>query len=101
VLDLYKSPYQDVGLERAKIGDIWEIGPASVRKLEKIGVKTALQFKRCELRWFKKNFTVVGSRTLLELNGFRCFPLELAPPPKKSITCSRTFGEAVTSFNEV
>lgn len=101
VLDLYKSPYQDVALERTAIGDVWGIGRASVKKLEHIGVKTALQFKRCELRWVKKNFTIVGGRTLLELNGFRCIPLELTPPPKKSITCSRTFGEVVTNSYEV
>lgn len=101
VLDLYKSPYQNIALERTEIADVWGIGRASVKKLETIGVKNALQFKNCDLRWVKKNFTVVGGRTLLELKGIRCLPLELTPPPKKSITCSRTFGEIVTSYNEV
>lgn len=101
VLDLYKSPYQDVALDRTSIGDVWGIGPASVRKLETINVKTALQFKHCDLRWVKKNFTVVGGRTLLELRGIKCLPLELAPPPKKSITCSRSFGEPVTEYKEI
>lgn len=101
VLDLYKSPYTDVALERTSISDVWGIGPASVRKLETINVKTALQFKRCDLRWIKKNFTVVGGRTLLELRGIKCLPLELAPPPKKSITCSRSFGETVTEYRKI
>jgi DNA polymerase V len=99
VLDLYKSPYQDTALDRTEIGDVWGIGRASVKKLETINIRTALQFKNADLRWVKKNFTVVGGRTLLELRGVRCLPLELEPPPKESITCSRSFGEPVTEFN--
>ena len=98
VLDLYKSKYQDVALDRTPIGDVWGIGRASVKKLEAININTALQFKNCEMRWVKKNFTVVGGRTLLELRGVRCLPLELAPPPKESITCSRSFSETVSRY---
>jgi DNA polymerase V len=101
VLDLYKSPYTDIALDRTEIGDVWGIGRQSVKKLETINVKTALQFKNCDLRWVKKNFTVVGGRTLLELRGVRCLPLELEPPPKKMITCSRSFGEPVSTYQEV
>lgn len=101
VVNLYKSPYIDVALERTAIEDVWGIGRASVKKLQTVGVKTALDFKRCDLRWVKKNFTVVGGRTLLELNDIRCLPLELTPPPKKSIICSRSFGEPVTNFKEI
>lgn len=98
VLDLYKSPYADIALDRTAIGDVWGIGRASVKKLETVGVATALQFKNADLRWVKKNFTVVGGRTLLELRGVRCLPLELVPPPKESITCSRSFSEPVTEY---
>ena len=98
VLDLYKSPYTDLALERTAIGDVWGIGRASVKKLETVAINTALQFKRADLRWVKKNFSVVGGRTLLELRGVRCLPLELVPPPKESITCSRSFGETVTEY---
>ena len=100
VLDLYKSPYIDVALERTEIGDVWGIGRQSVRKLETIGIKTALQFKNADLAWVKKNFTVVGGRTLLELRGHRCIPLELEPPPKKMITCSRSFSEPISTNSE-
>lgn len=101
VLDLYKSKYQDIALDRTAIGDVWGIGKASVKKLETININTALQFKNCEMRWVKKNFTVVGGRTLLELRGVRCLPLELVPPPKESITCSRSFSEAVSEYKFV
>lgn len=101
VLDLYKSRFQDIALDRTEIADVWGIGRASVKKLEAVNIKTALQFKNCDLRFVKKNFTVVGGRTVLELRGIRCLPLELEPPPKKNITCSRSFGETVASYNEL
>lgn len=101
VVDLYKSPYIDVALERTPIGDVWGIGREYAKKFLSFNIKNALQFKFANLRWIKKNFTVVGGRTLLELNGIRCLPLELTPPPKKSISCSRSFGEPVSSFNEL
>lgn len=101
VLDLYKSPYTDIALQRTPIGDVWGIGRASQKKLESVNVGNALQFKKCDLRWVKKNFTVTGGRTLLELNGIKCLPFELTPPPKKSITCSRSLGEVVTRKSEL
>lgn len=101
VLDLYKSPYTDIALERTKIGDVWGIGPASVKKLEKVNIQTALQFKNAEMRFIKKNFTVVGGRTLLELRGVRCFPLELVSPLKKNTTSSGSFSESVTDYGEL
>ena len=98
VLDLYQSPYQDTALDRTAIGEVWGIGRAAVKKLESININTALQFKNCEMRWVKENLTVVGGRTLLELRGVRCLPLELAPPPKDSITCSRSFSDPILEY---
>lgn len=98
VLDLYKSPYTDIALERTKIGDVWEVGRATVEKVAPLGVETALDFKNLDLRWVKKNLTVKGGRTLLELRGFRCFPLELEPPPRKNTCSSGSFGETVSDY---
>lgn len=101
VLDLYKSPYTDVALERTKIGDVWEVGKATVEKVAPLGVRTALDFKQLDLRWVKKNLTVKGGRTLLELRGFRCFPLELVSPPRKNTCSSGSFGETVSGYQEL
>lgn len=101
VVDLYKSPYQNVALERTKIGDVWEVGRATVEKVAPLGIATALDFKRLDLRWVKKNLTVKGGRTLLELRGFRCFPLELEPPPKKNTCSSGSFSQPVSDYGQL
>jgi len=45
--------------------------------------------------------TVVGARVVMELRGVSCMPLEVCPPAKKSITCSRSFGKAVDLLSDV
>lgn len=101
VLDLYRSPYQELALERTAVEDVWGVGRASTAKLIASNVKTALDLKNVELRWARKVLTVVGARVVMELRGTLCFPLELNPPPKQSITCSRSFGQKITQYRDV
>jgi DNA polymerase V len=101
VVNLYKSPYVDVALERTKIEDVWNIGRRSTEKLLAHNIKTALQLKYANRRWIKGLLTVTGARTLLELNGVRAMQLELTPPRKKMITRSRSFGEPVETFRDI
>jgi DNA polymerase V len=85
------------------INDVWGIGYNSARKLKELGIINALQLKNLDRRWARKLLSVVGARIVEELNGKICLPLELVPPPKKSITCSRSFGcmvEQLEHLNE-
>jgi DNA polymerase V len=36
-----------------------------------------------------------------EVRGTPCVPLEITPPNKKLITCSRSFGAATSSLDEL
>ena len=101
VLDLYKSPYQDLALQKTAVEDVWGIGPAGAQKLKLNGVETALALRDIDLRWARKMLTVVGARTIVELRGIRAFPLEQNPQAAKSITCSRSFGAAVSGYKDV
>jgi DNA polymerase V len=101
VLDLYRSPHKELALEKTAVEDVWGVGAASTQKLRKMGVHTALDLRSVDLRWARKALTVVGARIVLELRGTPCFPLELAPPPKKSITCSRSFAGTLTDFRDI
>jgi DNA polymerase V len=42
---------------------------------------------------------IVGLRTVHELRGISCLPLEEAPKPKQSIMVSRSFGQPVTTLD--
>jgi DNA polymerase V len=83
------------------IADLWGIGRSHARSLEAHGIATALQLRDVSLSWAKKEYSVVMQRLVLELRGQSCFDLELNPPPKKSITVSRSFSQPVTRLQEL
>ena len=101
VFDLIDEKIRDEILREMKVGDVWGIGYNSARKLNALGIENALQLKNFDRRRARKMLSVVGARIVEELNGKVCLPLELVPPPKKSITCSRSFGQVVTSLEEM
>lgn len=101
VLDLYKSPYQEVALERTPVGEVWGVGRQYERKLLDNGITTALALRDANTRWVRKNLTVNVHRLVMELRGISCIDLETCPPPRKSVTCSRTFGSAAERLSEV
>ena len=45
--------------------------------------------------------TVTGGRTVFELRGISCMPLELVEPTRKGIAVTRSFGHPVTSWLEM
>ncbi|HRH45740.1 MAG TPA: Y-family DNA polymerase, partial [Pyrinomonadaceae bacterium] len=101
VLDLYRSQYLPLALERTEIGDVWGVGGASVQKLKNIRIENALQFRNLDVRYVRKLLTVTGARTVLELRGIKCIPLEQTTANKKNIAATRTFGAKITAKREL
>ena len=79
------------------VEEIWGVGRRISKKLNTMGITTALQLARATPVFIRKNFNVVLERTVRELTGESCISLEEAPPPKQQIVCSRSFGERVTA----
>lgn len=88
-------------LERIPVGDVWGIGRKSIQKLNRRGVSNARQLRDLSDIWLREQMTVTGLRTAMELRGIPCIPLEKAPPPKKAIVSSRSFGKPVSSLAEL
>lgn len=88
-------------LKLLEIGDVWGIGRRQAAKLEKRGVKTAFDFTQLPGSWVRKNMTVVGERTWKELRGISCIDMETAPPAKKQICTSRSFGKMVEDIDTI
>lgn len=101
VFQLIDEKLRDEVLREMPIKNIWGIGYNSARKLNALGVFNGLELKNLDRRRARKLLSVVGARIVEELNGRDCLPLELVPPPKKSITCSRSFGVLIESFDEM
>ena len=101
VFELSDEQTQSKVLSETPISDVWGIGYNSARKLKALGIANALELKQMDRRWARKLLSVVGARIVEELNGKICLPLELVPPPKKSITCSRSFGVLIEELEQL
>lgn len=83
------------------VSDIWGVGRKYTRMLRSHGIKNAYQLKQSSLDWIKSKMTIQGKRTVLELRGKSCIPLELSPSPQKAICCSKSFGRRVTQLSDL
>ena len=84
-------------LSLTTVGDVWGIGRHLRPRLERSGIRTALDFAQRDEEWIKGNCNITVERTWRELNGQDCIPEEEAAP-KKSILNSRSFQEMVTDL---
>ncbi|MDR1232332.1 MAG: Y-family DNA polymerase [Spirochaetaceae bacterium] len=86
---------QEEALARFPVGDIWGIGRHKTEFLTKRGVKTALDLKNYPLAKAKKDLSITGFKTVLELNGQRALE-RIEHEARQSISVSRSFSGAVS-----
>lgn len=84
-------------LANQPVEEVWGVGRRIAKRLQVMGIENALQLARTSPALIRKNFSVVLERTVRELNGESCIPLEEMPPTKQQIVCSRSFGERIIS----
>lgn len=84
-------------LANQPVEEVWGVGRKISKRLNLMGIKNALQLAQSNTRFIRENFSVVLERTVRELNGESCIPLEELPPSKQQIVCSRSFGERIMS----
>ena len=85
-------------LRRTPAGEVWGIGKRISSKLAEQGILTALDVARMPTAKARDEWSVVLERTVRELQGISCITLEQAPPPKKQIACTRSFGHPITTM---
>jgi DNA polymerase V len=101
VLALQTEAAIDAWLSQTAVEDIWGIGPAHTRVLRGHNIYTALELKQASERWVKQHLHLPGLRTVLELRGISCIPMEEAPAPKQQIAVTRSFGRVVETLAEL
>ncbi|EOW8143104.1 translesion error-prone DNA polymerase V subunit UmuC [Vibrio parahaemolyticus] len=98
VVDLTNPERQRRLLALVPVDDVWGVGRRLSKRLNALGITTALDLANASPRAIRDQFSVVLERTVRELNGESCIELEEIPPTKKQIVCSRSFGAKVTQF---
>ena len=101
VLNLVSSQWRTKALEMTEIGDVWGIGKQFTKKLNRNGVKTALDLTNQPDGWIRKEMGVGGLRTVRELRNEDCIGFESIPKPKQTTLVSRSFGKTVTELDDL
>jgi DNA polymerase V len=84
----------DEELGNYPVGDIWGVGHSKTAFLKRHGIHTALDLKRYPLEKAKKHLTMVGFRTVQELNGVRAID-KIEEAPRQAVMVSRSFQKPV------
>lgn len=87
----------DAVLKKMQVSEVWGIGPRWTQKLRALGIESAFDLARYDYRRIQQQFNVVLARTVLELQGLSCLPLEQVAP-RKQIRVSRSFGSKVSDL---
>lgn len=81
--------------------EVWGVGGRTVEKLRKAGIVTIADFIAMDARPVRGMLTVVGARIQAELRGISCIPLTFMAATRKGIAVTRSFGHAVTTWEEM
>lgn len=101
VVDLSNIERQQRLLALISVEDVWGIGRRISKKLNSMGINTALDLSESSLWVIRKHFNVVLERTVRELRGEQCLELEEFVPAKQQIICSRSFGSRITQYSDM
>ncbi len=100
VLDLSNIDRQRKLMAALPVGVVWGVGGRLGKRLEAMGIRTALDLADTHPAAIRKHFSVVLERTVRELRGEPCLGLEFSPD-KQEIVCSRSSGERVSDYESV
>ena len=88
-------------LQRIEVGEVWGVGPRISVKLQAMGIWSVWDLRQADAATIRDRFGMVLERTVRELRGESCLPLEALSPPKQQIMCSRSFGQEITTLEEL
>ncbi|MCW2474175.1 MULTISPECIES: translesion error-prone DNA polymerase V subunit UmuC [unclassified Symbiopectobacterium] len=98
VVDLSNTDRQRKLLSLVPVSEVWGVGRRISKKLNLMGIETALNLAESPTWLIRKHFNVVLERTVRELRGEPCLGLDEFAPTKQQIVCSRSFGYRITDY---
>ena len=100
VCDLREVEKIEAVLATFDIEEIWGISKGWGARLRSIGINTGLELMQADPEDIRKRISVVGQRTVMELNGYPCIGIEKAKR-KKTIISSKSFGQKTTEIDDI
>ena len=87
--------------ETTLIDEVWGIGSRIGAKLNAGGIETIADLLKADVHTLRRQFSVVLERTVMELHGVRTIELDDVAAPRQQIMCSRSFGHAVYTLEDM
>ncbi|RFP63415.1 Y-family DNA polymerase [Hymenobacter lapidiphilus] len=105
ILRLDTETRRERALRALPVEDVWGIGRQYATRLHAQGLRTAWDLSQVSEAWARKHLGgVVGWRLVQELRGQPCQdlnPSEDGTLGRQSISCSRSFGQRLTAFDDL
>lgn len=95
-LSIAGEQHRQALLARTPVEALWGIADRLTTRLRGWGITTAADLAAADAGWARRAISVNVERTIRELRGIPCLPLEQAPPPRQQILHSRHLGHPVT-----
>lgn len=83
------------------VGGVWGVGWRTAPTLRARGVSTAWDLTQVSEAWVQKHLSIRGLKTVRELKGESCLPLESMVEPQQSIARTRSFGHTVRDYYQL
>jgi DNA polymerase V len=83
------------------VEEVWGIGRQLSKLFNKSNIRNAYELKHANNYWVRKNSNVGVAKTIHELNGICCFPLNAIPTVRKNCCVSRSFGKNITDLHDL
>lgn len=99
ILDSEQERLKVLGI--LEVGDVWGIGRQLSKRMNTMGIYTALQLCAMPIGLVRKNFNVEVERVVLELNGQVCKTWDVARADKKQIFSTRSMGNRITDLESL
>jgi DNA polymerase V len=83
------------------VDEVWGIGKKTTESLQRMGIESVADLLQAKPDRLRARFGIVMERIVDELHGLPCLGLEEVETPRQQIIVSRSFGEAVTTVDEI
>lgn len=92
---------QELLLGRLPVVEIWGIGARLTKRLNGLGLWTMKDLRDADAVMIRNRFSIVVMRTVLELRGVSCIPLDEEREIKDQLIFSRSFSTPITSTQDM
>ena len=88
-------------MARLSVIEVWGVATRITKRLNAMGIHSILDLKRTDPVRIRERFSVVMMRTVLELQGTPCIPMEEARVGRDQLIFSRSFSTPITTAHDV